>query len=152
MVHAFEEGSPQCTPAHVVARPTGIAKAILRGDPRRAYPYVRQIVLESNGTFTAVSEAEIREARSMVQELEGIDPCFSASAAVAGLVKLARRGELPRGDTVLVNLTGGERPHEGADAAHAMVPIWLKATANGSWEPEDPSDPHLQAVWPGALR
>ena len=51
MVHAYEEGSDAILPKHVVARPEGIAEAILRGDPSRVYPYVKGIVVESGGDF-----------------------------------------------------------------------------------------------------
>src|SRR5215203_7035422 len=62
MVRAFEAGSPVIRGRDIVPEPKGIAKAILRGDPTKAYPHVRRIVLESNGGFVAVSETEIREA------------------------------------------------------------------------------------------
>jgi threonine synthase len=143
LVRAFSEGSPDCRPEHVVARPTGIAEAILRGDPRRVYPYVRHIVLESGGTMTAVSEAEIREARTMILELEGVDACFSASTAFAGLLKLVRKDQFPKNDTVLVNLTGGDRPR-----AAASKPYWLQRSGTG-WAPEDLSDPRTPVVWSG---
>ncbi len=144
LVRAFLDGSEVIRPGDIVPRPTGIAEAILRGDPTRAYPYVRRIVLESQGTFTAVSETEIREARAMVEELEGISPCFSASAALAGLVRLVRRGEFPRDDTVLVNLTGSDRLR-GNEAGPVH---WLR-TAGDGWEPEDPEDEATQALWRG---
>jgi threonine synthase len=146
LVHAFLEGSPECRQDHVVPRPSGIAKAILRGDPRRAYPYVRNVVLESGGTMCSVSEREIREARTMIRELEGLDPCFSASTALAGLRKLVAGGHFPTGDSVLVNLTGGDRPEDGADSRH-LDPYWLRRGPNG-WEPEDPSDARTAVVWP----
>jgi len=110
MVHAFDEGSNVIRPHHVVHRPSGIAKAILRGDPSRAYPYVRAFVVESGGTFTSVSEAQIREARTMIEEHENLSPCFSASAAFAGLTRLVRENRFPVNDTVVVNLTGRDRP------------------------------------------
>ena len=109
MAHAFAEGSLSIRPDHIVPRPSGIAEAILRGDPTRVYPYVRDIVIESQGTMVSVSEAEIREARRMVEELEGVSPCFSSSTAVAGLIKQVRRQAFPRQETVLVNMTGGDR-------------------------------------------
>ena len=110
MVRAYDEGSDAILPRHVVARPVGIAEAILRGDPSRVYPYVKGIVVESGGDFVAVTEEEIRDARRMVEDLEGISPCFSASTAVAGLIKKVRSGTFPRKETVMVNLTGGDRP------------------------------------------
>jgi threonine synthase len=147
MVRAHEAGSERIRPEDIVARPHGIAKAILRGDPSRAYPYVRNFVEASNGTFTAVSEGEIREARRMVNELEGIDPCFSASAALAGLIRLVRGGGFPAGDTVLVNITGRDRePCTAQRKAH-----WLKPSGQG-WVPEDPADRFAQAVWQPAAQ
>jgi threonine synthase len=109
MVSAWAAGSSRIRPEDVVARPSGIATAILRGDPSRAYPYVHAIVAESGGAFVAVSEDEIREARDLVEELESLRPCFSAAAAVAGAAKLRRLGDLPADATVLVNLTGRDR-------------------------------------------
>jgi threonine synthase len=114
MAHAFADGSPSIQPGHIVPRPSGIAEAILRGDPTRVYPYVRDIVIESQGAMVSVSEADIREARRMVEELEGVSPCFSSSTAVAGMIKQVRREAFPRRDTVLVNMTGGDRPNPPA--------------------------------------
>jgi hypothetical protein len=78
----------------------------------------------------------------MVEELEGISPCFSASTALAGVIRLVRNGELPRKDTVMVNLTGSDRqPAPAPTKIH-----WLRAAGDG-WEPEDPEDEITQAVW-----
>ena len=110
MVRAYKEDCAAIEPRHIVPRPKGIAESILRGDPSRVYPYVKAIVVESGGDFVAVSEDQIREARKMLEELEGVSPCFSASTAVAGLIKLARTNSFPKEETVLVNLTGGDRP------------------------------------------
>jgi len=142
MVSAFEAGSDVIRPEDVVKRPHGIASAILRGDPTRAYPYVRKIVRESGGTFVAVSESEIREARRMVEELEGVRPCFSASTAVAGLVRLTRKGAVPADHTVLVNLTGGDRP----PSPPVRNVHWLERTPCG-WQPADPGDHTAAEAW-----
>ena len=131
MVRAYEEGSEAIQPHHIVKRPEGIAEAILRGDPSRVYPYVKGIVVESRGAFARVSEAEIREARKMVEELEGISPCFSASTAVAGVIKLARADRFPRQETVLINVTGGDRPR----SAPPDNIKWLRREG-GRWVPE----------------
>lgn len=109
MVSAWRDGVEKIRPEDIVKRPYGIAESILRGDPTRAYPHVRRIVIESNGSFVAVSENEIREARHLVERFEGISPCFAAAAALAGLIKLSRRGEVSADDTFLVNLTGRDR-------------------------------------------
>lgn len=109
MVHAYEDGSEVIKPEHIVDRPYGIAKAILRGNPTRTYPYMRKIVVGSNGAFVAVSEQEIRQARRMVEDMEGFSPSFSAATALAALVHLVRKNDFPLEDTVLVNLTGRDR-------------------------------------------
>jgi threonine synthase len=129
MVSAWRDGAPKIRPTDIVARPTGIASAILRGDPTRAYPHVRRITEESGGTFAAVSEQEIRDARRLAEQLEGISPCFAAAAALAGLIQLRARGGLDREATVLVNLTGGDR--SGSPASGQTV--WLERDGR-SWD------------------
>lgn len=110
MVRAFAEGCEKIEDRHVVSNPTGIAEAILRGNPSMAYPHVRRVVLESGGGFIAVSESAIREARTMIEEFEGISPCFSSAAAFAGVVQGVKSGRLSPHETYLVALTGGVRP------------------------------------------
>lgn len=128
MVNAYQEDAEEIKSHHIIPNPKGIAEAILRGDPTRAYPHVRRIVKESRGQFIAVSENEIREAKKMVEELEGISPCFSASATVAGVIKGVREGSFPKDDTVMINLTGGDRIHN-----HNLDNVtWLKQE-NNDW-------------------
>ena len=122
MAQAFAEGCENILPHHIVPRPAGIAEAILRGDPTRAYPYIRQITLKSGGTIVSVSEQEIRAARRMVEEHEGLDVCFSSATAVAGLIKQARSQSFPLDDTVMINLTGADRK----DNAQTQNVRWLK--------------------------
>jgi threonine synthase len=131
MVRAFAEGSAEIRPDHLVAAPSGIAEAILRGDPTRAYRPVRRIVLESGGGFVAVSEAEIRAARRAVEALEGISICFSASAAVAGLIKQADAGAIAASAVIVVNLTGADRP----DPQHSGGVRWIE---EADWQQPDP--------------
>jgi threonine synthase len=93
-----------------------------------------------------VSEADIREARGIGFEYENVELCFSVSAACAGLVKLVQQGNSPKNDTILVNLTGADRPQ----TEHAMAePQYLKAVGD-SWELEDPTGPRHQSIWPTA--
>ena len=131
MVRAYHEDSETIQPHHIVPHPRGIADAILRGNPTKVYPYIRQIVIESRGTFVAVSEDDIREARRMIEELEGLSPCFSASTAMAGLIKQVRNKSFPVKETVFVNLTGGERTGEPAPKKIT----WMQRGQNG-WTEE----------------
>jgi len=109
MVHAWEDGSETIQPHHVVQRPAGIAEAILLGNPTKAYPFVRRIVLASGGEMVAVTEPEIVEAQSVILEDEGISVCPAAATAVAALAKLARLRKGLADARILVNLTGSHR-------------------------------------------
>jgi threonine synthase len=142
MVSAWTEGSERIRPQDIVKRPSGIAQAILRGDPTAAYPHVRRIVMESGGSFVAIPEEEIRAARALVEGLENISPCFSAAAAVAGVVKLRRRGELRADDTVLINLTGRDREEKASQGdTH-----WLERSGTG-WAPAHPEYAPTRQLW-----
>lgn len=142
MVAAWDDDSEHIRAEHIVSRPSGIADAILRGDPTRTYPYIRQIVKDSGGEFSKVSETEIREAQRMAEELEGVSPCFSASTALAGLIKLVRDGSFPRNDTVLVNLTGGDRDGTATNShAHRLI------QAGNLWIPQGSNDERPIPMW-----
>lgn len=134
MARAFAEGSQVIRPEHRVKNPDGIAEAILRGDPTRAFPHIRRIVLESRGGFVEVTEAEIRQARGLAEEEEGLSPCFSAAAALAGIIKRAREDSSIGESLVVVNLTGAERPPE-PDTTRVN---WLERTSNG-WTTRPPT-------------
>ena len=95
MAKAWEEGSKKIEERHIVRNPKGIAMAILRGNPTKVYPYMRSIVKESKGEMTCATEAQIKNAKRLVLEEEGIDICFSAATAVAGLIKMVKKGKNP---------------------------------------------------------
>ncbi|MEU2679578.1 pyridoxal-phosphate dependent enzyme [Streptomyces sp. NPDC007107] len=109
MWNAHQEGSDHIRPHHVLHRPQGLAKAILRGDPTNTYPFMRAITTGTGGGFAAVSDIEMTESRHWLAQDEGIDVCFAGAAALAGAAQLARSGAIRREEPVLVNLTGGER-------------------------------------------
>jgi threonine synthase len=143
MVQAWEEDSPKIEPHHIVKRPHGIAEAILRGNPSRVYPIIREIVIESGGTMLAVTDEEIRDAQASVLEDEGIKICESAATAVASIAKLAKTNAALADQKILVNLTGSKR--EGVTPA----PIdqwwekngdeWVKASSGGTSQEEPAS-------------
>jgi threonine synthase len=133
-VRAWREGAVDIRPEHIVREPKGIALAVHRGDPSRAYPYMRESVIESKGTFTAVGETEIRETREMIRELEGIEVCFNSACAMAGVIREARAGVIRGDQVVLVNLTGRDRTPETA-TRHIT---WLEYV-DGSWKTADGS-------------
>lgn len=109
MVKAWSEQSSVIRPSHIVRQPRGIALAILRGDPSRAYPYVYRAVQESGGEMRAATQTEIREAQALVRDCEGIAICYSAATAVAAMVQRARLSLFRPDETIVVNLTGNDR-------------------------------------------
>jgi threonine synthase len=133
MVSAWRAGSSVIRSGDIVEQPTGIADAILRGNPSAAYPPIHALVARMGGAFIAVSEREIRDSRTLVEDDENLSPCFSASAAVAGTLKARQLGMIAEDDTVLVNLTGRERPATGTDSTDIR---WLTCRAE-SWIPEE---------------
>lgn len=115
MVKAYKKNSEYMTSEFIIKKPVGIAEAILRGDPTKAYPHIRKIVQESHGDFVSANEIEIREARKILYEFEGLDCCFSAATAVAGVIKKAKAKELDMNNVIMINITGSDRPKTPAE-------------------------------------
>jgi threonine synthase len=128
MAKAWAENCEKIEERHIVRNPTGIAMAILRGNPTKVYPYMRSVVKESGGEMTWATEAQIKDARRLVLEEEGIDICFSAATAVAGLIKMVKQGRVSREDTVLINLTGSDQFTNGVPADGILM-----QKVNGQW-------------------
>jgi threonine synthase len=109
MYNGWRDGVTQLGDEYVIPNPEGLAEAILRGDARDTYPYMRRIVESSGGCFEIANEAEILRARKMAFELEDLDICNASSVALAVAFRLARRGWIDKEEAVLVNLTGADR-------------------------------------------
>jgi threonine synthase len=116
MVNAYRKGSTAIEDCDIVLRPQGIAHAILNGNPGAAYAYMKYAVDQSGGDFIAADDEEIRYARKLTKQTEGIDPCNSAATAVAGLIKARDSGSISADDTVLLNLTGKDQRGEDFSA------------------------------------
>ena len=149
MARAWAEGSESIGPEHLVAHPKGIAESILRGDPSRAYPYVRRMLLEAGGDLLAIAEQELRDARALLLETEGIDICFSAAAAVAALARAAEDGGVAPDERIVVNLTGCDRrwvENPPAEPVH-----WLEPHPVHGWAPASDAPEETQAAWQASL-
>jgi threonine synthase len=131
MVRAFARGADAIAPEDVVRHPEGVASAIMMGDPSRVYPHVARVVRESGGTMIAVDEAHIRDARHAMLEHEGIEPCLSSSAAIAGLLQAARDGLIAKSDRVLLNVSGSgrepTRSRHGLRWLERRADVWIEA-------------------------
>lgn len=110
MAHAYAECAESIEKRHIVKNPRGLAEAILRGNPAPSFPYIRSLCSATDGDIIAAPDEDILTARRLLADLEGVRVCFASATALAGLI-VARRDRAVRDDaTVLINLTGGDRP------------------------------------------
>jgi threonine synthase len=110
MAQTWFAGLEAVPAAYKIENPTGIAKAILRGDPTDVYPSVRRTVLASEGDFVVVDENEIRAAQQLVWDTVDVSVCESSAAAVAGFLKYGpnRRARETR-RPIVINVAGQDR-------------------------------------------
>lgn len=109
MVRAWNEGADAIKPEHIIRKPSGLAKAILRGNPSSTYPLLKQAIAASGGAFVGVTAAEIVQARWLALTCERLSICYASAAALAAAIKMRKSGEVERDTQVLVNLTGTDR-------------------------------------------
>ncbi len=99
------EGAAPIVRGHVVEDPETLATAIRIGNPA-SWERAAAAAEESRGRIDMVSDEEIIDAYRLLAEREGVFVEPASAAAVAGLYKTFRRGELPRGALVVCVLTG----------------------------------------------
>jgi threonine synthase len=133
MVKAWEEKSSIIEKHHIFEKPSGLAKAILRGNPQRSYPYIYNIVKETGGEFVMVTQKEIIEAQELVLKTEKIDICPTSACTIAALKKMLGNGVVKREEVVLVNLTGRER----ADTSFPKGKSDIKPIKESMWRREN---------------
>jgi acyl carrier protein len=59
--------------------------------------------------MVTATQAEMREARKMLLELEGIDACYTSAMTVVAAKRLRERGWLDADTVVMLNITGSDR-------------------------------------------
>lgn len=89
-----------------IRNPQGKAEAILRGNPTASYPYLRDLIRETQGTVVAPTQTEILESYKVLQEA-GISVCHTGSLSLAACKKLILDGWISREEKCLLMLTGG---------------------------------------------
>jgi threonine synthase len=104
MVQAWKQDLDEAEP--VVSPRTHIA-TLSTGDPGRTYTLLRQRMRSfGGGLFESASDEEAFRAMHILAKLEGISVEPAAAVAFAGLIKLARAGEIKPTDVIVVNCTG----------------------------------------------
>lgn len=88
-----------------VPAPETVATAIRIGSPA-SWDSAVSARTDSGGLFDAVSDAEILEAYRLLASREGVFVEPASAASIAGLLRTAGDGRLPRGSTVVCTVTG----------------------------------------------
>ncbi|MEA3351535.1 MAG: pyridoxal-phosphate dependent enzyme [Chloroflexota bacterium] len=110
MVHAWQQGKDEADP--VLSPRTHIA-TLATGDPGRTYTILRERMLKGGGgTFESATDEEAFRAIHVLAKMEGMSMEPASAVAFAGLIKMARSGQIKPDDVVVVNLTGHTMPVE----------------------------------------
>ena len=114
-------GSAPIVLGRIVKNPDTIASAIRIGNPASWELAITAREL-TNGYFGAISDVHILEAYRILSAEVGIFVEPASAISVAGLLERAEAGEIPRGSTVVLTVTG-----------HGLKdPQWALKTADGS--------------------
>jgi threonine synthase len=98
-------GSAPIVLGHPVADPQTIATAIRIGNPA-SWTGATAAAAESKGLIESVTDEEILAAYGLVARLEGLFVEPACAAPIAGLLRMGRRGLIPKGSLVTLTLTG----------------------------------------------
>ena len=101
VVHAIEMGLEHPEPV----RPNTIAKSIAIGNPADGYQVIQR-VKETGGTGAAVTDRQIVDAIKLLAETEGIFTEPAGGTTLAAAIELIERGVIPRGESIVVCVTG----------------------------------------------
>jgi threonine synthase len=98
---AFAEGRDVCRPV----KPDTIAKSLAIGNPADG-PYALDLARRTGGAIDAVTDDEIRDGIRLLAETTGIFTETAGGVTTAVLAKLAERGDIDRGERVVLVITG----------------------------------------------
>ncbi|HUZ84002.1 MAG TPA: threonine synthase, partial [Gaiellales bacterium] len=109
---AFADGTLDVTPV----RPAGIAKSLAIGNPADGV-FALQVARRTGGSIEAVTDDEIVDGIRLLARTTGIFTETAGGVTTAVLRKLAERGEIPAGETVVLYITG-----DGLKTVDAIAP------------------------------
>ena len=98
---AFAGGSDQVVPV----KPTGIAKSLAIGSPADGV-YALDVARRTGGSIEAVDDERIVEGIRLLAAATGVFTETAGGVTAGVLRKLAERGEIGAGETVVVYITG----------------------------------------------
>lgn len=117
------EGAAAIVRGQPIEKPETVASAIRIGNPA-SWKGAVAARDESEGKIDAVTDEEIMAAYNFLAAREGVFCEPSSAAGVAGILQMARRGELKRGQQIVCVLTGSglKDPDATLRAERAIVP------------------------------
>ena len=123
-------GSAPIVLGHVVKDPETIASAIRIGNPA-SWELATAAREASDGYFGAISDERILQAHRILSAEVGIFVEPASAISVAGLLERSAAGEIPKGATVVLTVTGhglkdpqwAVRNADGSDVAPTVVPV-----------------------------
>jgi threonine synthase len=123
-------GSAPIVLGHVVTNPETLASAIRIGNPA-SWELALAARENSDGYFGAITDEKILEAHRILSAEVGIFVEPASAISVAGLLERAEAGQIPRGATVVLTVTGhglkdpqwALRRPDGTDITPTVVPV-----------------------------
>ena len=123
-------GSAPIVSGEIVKNPDTIASAIRIGNPA-SWELALTARDNSDGYFGAISDEKILEAHRILSAEVGIFVEPASAISVAGLLERAEAGQIPRGSTVVLTVTGhglkdpqwALRTASGDDVTPTIVPV-----------------------------
>ncbi|GAB4403072.1 MAG: hypothetical protein OHK0052_26170 [Anaerolineales bacterium] len=111
MVHAWKQNLEEAEP---VRSPRTHIATLSTGAPGRTYTLLQKWMKQSGagGTFESVTDEEAFRTMHILAKMEGISVEPAAAVAFAGLIKMARGGQLSPEQVIVVNCTGHTIPIE----------------------------------------
>jgi threonine synthase len=124
------EGSAPIVRGHIVKDPETIASAIRIGNPA-SWKLALAAHEDSDGYFGMFSDERILEAHRILSAEVGVFAEPASAIGVAGLLERSEAGEIPKGSTVVITVTGhglkdpqwAVRKPDGSEVAPTVVPV-----------------------------
>jgi threonine synthase len=119
------EGAAAIVHDRVFENPETVATAIRIGNPA-SWQLAVNARDESGGTIDEVSDEEILEAYQKITRTEGVFAEPGSCASIAGVYKMVKKGEIPKGSKVVAVLTGnGLKDPQTAIDCSTIKPVVL---------------------------
>src|SRR5438552_464905 len=116
-------GAAPIVEGHPIEHPETVASAIRIGNPA-SWEGASTAVQESNGHIDKVTDEEILSAYKLMARTEGILVEPASAAALAGVIKCAQAGMVPKGSLIAATMTGhGLKDPDCAIEAAGVEPI-----------------------------